>query len=487
MQRLSVFASFVTSVLVLVAACATKDPQAAGSAPARDVGVNEATEIATQAYIYGYSLITSDVTRVQMSNVATTEALRGPMNTFVNVKRYPPADYRGVSAPNADTLYSVAWLDLAEPIVFTHPDMGRRFFLFEMVDLWMNVFDSPGTRTTGGKAARYLITGPGWKGIVPAGMSHIPVSTRYMVILGRTFAHGTQADYRAVNALQAQFKLTPLSAWGKKFTFEAAPVNPDPGFSMTDKPQEVILALGTQGYFDLMMRLMGEAAPAAHADVPMLARMSKIGLEPGKPFDMAALDGDVQAALHDLPHTALARIEANRDTLGEMRNGWVITKGLGVYGTDYMKRAVVAAFGWPANLEKDAVYPYTEVDAEGQKLSGAHAYTVTFPKGHTPPANGFWSITMYMVDQGWWFVPNKLNRFTVSPRNNPRPNKDGSLTLHFQAQSPGKARESNWLPAPEGEFVLMLRMYWPKETPPPSILDGSWTPPPVVKVAPTPL
>jgi hypothetical protein len=484
MSRRSLFAGFFA--LVSVAACATPEPLEPGVVQTRDVGVHEASEIAMQAYVYGYSLITSEVTRVQMSNVAKIEELRAPMNAFVNVKRYPPADFRGISAPNADTLYSVAWLDLAEPIVFTHPDMGRRFFLFEMVDLWMNVFDSPGTRTTGGKAAKYLITGPGWKGIVPAGLSHIPVSTRYMVILGRTYANGSEADYRAVNALQAQFKLTPLSAWGKKFTFQAPPVNADPGFSMTDKPQDVILALGTKGYFDMMMRLMGETAPAAHADVPFLARMSKIGLEPGKPFDMAALDEDVQAALRDLPRKALDKIESNRDSIGEMRNGWVISKGLGVYGTDYMKRAVVAAFGWPANLEKDAVYPYAAVDAEGQKLSGADSYTITFPKGHTPPVNGFWSITMYQVDQGWWFVPNKLDRFTISPRNNPKLDKDGSMTLHFQQASPGKARENNWLPAPEGEFILMLRMYWPKD-PPPSILDGSWTPPPVVKSTPTPL
>src|SRR5262245_17107082 len=145
----------------------------------------EAKKIAIDAYIYGYSLITTEVTRVQMSNVSKVGQLTGPMNTFVNVKRYPPADYRGVSAPNADTLYSVAWLDLKEPLVFSHPDMGKRFYLFEMVDLWMKVFDSPGTRTAGGAAANYLITGPGWKGEVPSGMKHIPVATRYMVILGR--------------------------------------------------------------------------------------------------------------------------------------------------------------------------------------------------------------------------------------------------------------------------------------------------------------
>jgi hypothetical protein len=118
--------------------------------------------------------------------------------------------------------------------------------------------------------------------------------------------------------------------------------------------------------------------------------------------------------LKDLPKTSLQRIEANKDTLGKLVNGWVITKGLGIYGTDDMKRAVVAAFGWPANRQEDAVYPYTEVGGAGQKLSGAHKYTLTFAKGQTPPVDGFWSITMYEIDKGWWFVPNALNKFTLS-------------------------------------------------------------------------
>jgi hypothetical protein len=140
----------------------------------------------------------------------------------------------------------------------------------------------------------------------------------------------------------------------------------------------------------------------------------------------------------------------------------------------------VAAFGWRANQEKDAVYPYTEVDSAGQKLTGANKYTVTFPKGETPPADGFWSITMYMIDGGWWFVPNPLNKFTVSMRNNPNFNPDGSLTLYFQSDSPGADKEANWLPAPKGAFLPMLRMYWPKESSP-SILNGSWKPPAVEK------
>ena len=446
------------------------------------VDPKEAVDIATDAYVYGYSLVTTDVTRIQMSNVDKAGMLNAPPNQFANVPRYPPADYRGVSAPNADTLYSVAWVDVKEPQVFSHPDMGKRYFLFPMVDLWMTIFDSPGSRTTGQRAGNFLLTSPDWKGTVPKGMTHIRVATRYMVILGRTYADGSEADYKAANALQAQYKITPLSAWGKPFTPKAPPVDANPGISMTDKPQEVILAMGTEGYFNWLSKRMCDAAPAYAADAPALAKFARIGFAPCKPFEMSKLDPAVQAALKDLPKTALEKINANREaSMGKLVDGWSITTGLGVYGTDYMKRAVVAAFGWPANLQEDAVYPYTLIDANGDKLTGAHKYTLTWAKGKTPPVNAFWSITMYMIDQGWWFVPNKLNKFTVSPRNHLKANADGSITLYFQKDSPGKDKESNWLPAPEGEFIPMLRMYWPKEKAS-SILDGSWTPPKVQRV-----
>jgi hypothetical protein len=454
----------------------------AANAQADAAKVKEAVDIATDAYVYGYSLVTTDVTRVQMSNVdKATPSLQGPVNQFTNVPRYPPADYRGVSAPNADTLYSLAWVDVKEPQVFSHPDMGKRFHLFPMIDLWMTIFASPGTRTGDSKAANYLLTGPGWKGEVPKGMKHIPSATRYMVILGRTYADGTDADYKATNALQAQYKITPLASWGKPFTYKAPPVDPNPGISMTDKPQAVILAMGVDGYFNWMSKAMCENAPAYAADAPALTRFAKIGFEPCKPFSVAKLDPAVQAALKDLPKTALDKIVASQKSMGETKDGWLISKGLGVYGTDYVKRAVVAAFGWPANLQDDAVYPYTTIDGKGEKLTGANKYTLTFAKGQTPPVDGFWSITMYEIDQGWWFVPNKLNKFTVSPRNNLKTNPDGSTTLYFQSESPGKDKEANWLPAPKGEFIPMLRMYWPKQKAP-SILDGSWTPPKIQKV-----
>jgi hypothetical protein len=155
------FAAFVGGLLIA----------GASAASAQNLTPSEAKAIGEDAYIYGYSLITTEVTRVQSTNLDKIEGslLRGPMGLFVNAERYPPADYRGISAPNADTLYSFAWLDLAEPQVFVHPDMGKRFYLFEMTDLWMTDFETPGTRATGDKAATYLITGPGWNGTVPAG------------------------------------------------------------------------------------------------------------------------------------------------------------------------------------------------------------------------------------------------------------------------------------------------------------------------------
>jgi hypothetical protein len=476
MKRNCVTPLLILTVVLGLIACS--DSRAKRTASGQ-LGAEEAAGIAVEAYVYGYSLITTEVTRVQMSNFPKAEGMHAPMGQFANALRYPPADYRGVSAPNADTLYSLAWLDLAEPQVFSHPNMGKRFYLFEMTDLWMTDFNTPGTRTDGEAAAKYLITGPGWNGTVPSGMKQIKAATRYIVILGRTYADGTDQDYKAANALQAQYSIVPLSAYGKPYNYEAPPVNRNPGFSMTDSPQKVINAMDTSTYFNMLAKLMGGAAPPAPEDAPILARMAKIGIVPGQPFDMSKLDSAVQTALKDVNSAAMKGIADNKASLGAIVNGWVITKDLGVYGTNYMKRAVVAAYGWPANLQLDAVYPYTTVDSTGKTLTGANKYTLTFPKGGTPPVNGFWSITMYEVESdGWWFTPNPLNKFTVSARNNLKYNADGSVTLYFQNDSPGKDKEANWLPAPKGEFIPMLRMYWPKDTPP-SILDGSWKPPAV--------
>ena len=376
--------AIVFALAVLMATVSCSSAPDSGAKAQSSPGVQQAVADAVDAYVYGYSLITTEVTRVQMSNFPKAEGLHAPMGQFANALRYPPGDYRGVSAPNADTLYSLAWLDLAEPQVFSHPNMGERFYLFEMTDLWMTDFDTPGKRTQGGAATKYLITGPGWNGTVPAGMKQIKAATRYIVILGRTYANGTDQDYKTVNALQAQYSIVPLSAYGKPYKYEAPPVNPNPGFSMTDSPQKVINAMDTSTYFNMLAKLMGGAAPPAPEDAPILARMAKIGIVPGQPFDMSKLDPAVQAALKDVNGAAMKSIADNKASLGAMVNGWVITKDLGVYGTNYMKRAVVAAYGWPANLQLDAVYPYTTVDSTGKTLTGANKYTLDFRQGRDP-------------------------------------------------------------------------------------------------------
>jgi hypothetical protein len=329
----------------------------------------------------------------------------------------------------------------------------------------------------------YLFTGPAWKGTVPKGMTHIRFPTRYMVILGRTYALNTPEDLAKVHALQAQYKVTPLSAYGKPYAFTAPAVDPNPGFSMTDKPQAAILALGTTGYFNLMSRLMAGSAPPAKEDAPMLARMAKIGIVPGQPFDPGKLDPAVQAALKDVPEVALQRMTAAWDGLGRNVNNWRVTLVGGRYGTNYLERGAWAAAGWPSQLPHVSLYPTTTADSTGQKLTGASKYTLTFPKGRLPPVNAraFWSITMYTIDGGLWFHPNPLNKLTVSPRDNLKYNADGSLTLHFQHESPGTDKEANWLPAPEGPFALTLRLYWPN-TARPSIVDGSWEPPAVTRL-----
>ncbi len=316
-------------------------------------------------------------------------------------------------------------------------------------------------------------------------MKQIKSPTRYFVILGRTYADGSEADFKAVNALQDKYAVVPLSAYGKPYTPPPNKVDPNPGFSMTDKPQAVIDAMDTQAYFNMMTRLMGEAAPPAPEDAPMVARMAKIGLVPGKPFDMSKLDPVMQEAMKNVPKVAWAKIAAAQTDSGYLRNGWHIPAAAGSvrHRIIWLVRLWRRSAGLRTSTA-DAVYPYAMYDSAGRKLSGANKYTVTFAKGQTPPVEGFWSITMYLIDGGWWFNPNPLNRFTVSMRDKPVFNPDGSLTLYFQNESPGKDKEANWLPAPKGDFLLMMRMYWPRSKPP-SILppgSGTWEPPPVVQV-----
>ncbi|TDZ92697.1 hypothetical protein CCUG62472_03305 [Mycobacteroides salmoniphilum] len=219
--------------------------------------------------------------------------------------------------------------------------------------------------------------------------------------------------------------------------------------------------------------------PPAEADKAMVEKMAKIGIEAGKPFDIDKLGADTASALQSVPKEAVEKILAHFKAASQDINGWQFTTKMGLYGTDYLQRAAVTALGLGANRPQDAVYPTSEADGTGRPYSGANHYVLRFAKDQLPPAEGFWSLTMY--DDGFYFVANPLNRYTLSERNNLTLNPDGSVDLYLQHENPGPGKESNWLPAPADRFNLVLRMYWPRETPP-SIIDGTWKPPAVQRV-----
>ncbi|MBR0793716.1 DUF1254 domain-containing protein [Bradyrhizobium manausense] len=433
--------------------------------------------LATDAYVFGYPLVTMEITRRVVTNMASVEGTRGPMGQFVKLRTYPDANFKDVTAPNADTLYTTAWIDVGdEPWVLSIPDMKDRYFLFPMLDGWTNVFQVPGKRTTGTKAQTYAITGPGWKGTLPAGVKEYKSSTSIVWILGRIYCTGTQEDYAAVHAAQDEFKLVPLSAYGKAYT--PPPGKVDPSIDMKTAVRDQVNRMDAAAYFSLLAQLMKRNPPAA-ADAAELAKFAKIGLVPGKDFDASKLDA---VFAKRIPQVAFDRIMIQFKVNKAIRNvnGWAFDSQTGVYGTDYLNRALITAIGLGANRIQDACYPTSQKDNDGKDYVGSNKYVMRFPKGQLPPVGGFWSLTMY--DEKYFFVANPINRYSISARQSLKPNPDGTIDLYIQKDSPGTDKESNWLPAPAGKFVLMLRMYWPNEKAP-SIINGSWSPPVVRKVA----
>ena len=464
---------FVFAVTLWLIGCSQS-----GTKPASQPGVEEAVSTAIEAYIYGYPLVTMDMTRKQITNVATSAGSRGPMGQLIKLRNYPAVDDHAVTAPNADTLYTTVWLDVSkEPWVFSIPDVGDRYYLMPMLDGWTDVFQVPGKRTTGGKAQQYAITGPGWSGNLPAGVTEYKSPTALVWILGRIYCTGTPDDYAKVHALQDKFSVVPLSYYGKPYT--PLPGEVDANFDMKTAVRDQVDAMGVNEYFNYLAKLM-KTNPPAPEDAPMVSRMAKIGLVPGQDFDPSKLGVFDKEAIKAVPKLAQVKIIEYLKKAGEPVNGWMFTTKTGLYGTDYIQRALITAIGLGANRPQDAVYPTGEKDADGNAFDGASKkYVMHFDKGQMPPAKAFWSLTMY--DASYFFVPNPLKRYTLSSRNKFVTNADGSVDLYLQADSPGTAKEANWLPAPKAKFIPMFRLYWPSETPP-SIIDGTWKPP-AIKVA----
>src|SRR5271155_2792272 len=422
-----------------VAICLAVPLWAGGSAMAQDSApagtVEQARAIGVDAYIYFYPLILMDLTRKQSINGDRTDFGQGPMNTFANVPAYPPADFKGVVRSNFDTLYSIAWLDLTDsPVVVSVPNTGGRYYLLPMLDMWTDVFASPGWRTTGTLAGDYAVVPPGWSGSLPAGVVRIDAP----------------ADYDAVHAIQAGYKITPVSQWGG--ATEPVVGTVDPAVDMKTPPKTTVDTMSASKFFAYAAELL-KLQPPHLTDQPILAQMKWIGIERGKSFDIDKVDPAIKAGLETAPADAQKLMAWKVASLARIANGWSMnTDTMGVYGNYYLKRAIVSQLGLGANLPEDAIYPINLADDTGKPLDGASAYTLHFEKGATPPVSAFWSITLY--DSDGFQVANSLNRFAVSSWMPFKYGQDGSLDLYFQNASPGADKERTGFRHPKGRSTL---------------------------------
>jgi hypothetical protein len=473
----------MTGLAFMLAAIIAVQPVTAQQTP--KVTEEEAMAIGVEAYVYFYPLITMDVTRKQLTNVEPGKAsIGGPMNMFVNIPAFPTADMRVIVRPNFDTLYSSAWLDLTkEPVIVSVPDTGGRYYLLPMLDMWTDVFVSPGWRTTGTQAGTFIVVPPHWRPDLrerlieelklPKDTQRIDAPTPYVWVIGRTKTDGPQ-DYDAVHKIQSGFKITPLSQLGK--AAEPVQVKIDPSVDMKTPPKIQVDTMPAGKFFAYAAELL-KLHPPHLTDQPIITMVRRIGIEPGKSFDIDKLDAAVKKALESVPEAAQKLMQWKVPTLARVVNGWSMnTDTMGVYGNYYLKRAIVSQQGLGANLPQDAIYPLNLSDETGKPLEGSNKYTIHFDKAAIPPVHAFWSITLY--DQDGFQVANSLNRFAVSSWMPFKYNHDGSLDLYFQTESPGKDKEWNWLPAPKGLFNLTMRLYAPKS----DALTGKWNPPPVVRV-----
>ena len=444
----------------------------------------EAQTTAREAYIYGFPMVMNYKTIYSYVIDTENPDYKGPFNKLVCAARLFTPEDKAVVTPNADTPYCMFWIDLrAEPMVLTVPEMEpERFYHFQLIDLYTHNFAYVGTLTTGNGVGNYVIAGPDWDGEKPDGIDGVIRSETDLVFnVTRTQLFGPD-DLARVKEIQGSYGLQPLSAF---LGAQAPPADPIPDF-----PEWVE---GSQfderffSYLDLMMSLLEKPGMG---EMPLWDRLARLGIGPGNTFDFAALPPDIQDALKAGVKEGFGEIEAfiaeyssdplvsakifgTREFLAESAAANYQLKSANIL------RSVAAHMGLYGNSAAEAIYPVYLIDADQQPLDASeNRYTVTFAEGRLPPVKSFWSLTMY-DGTTQLFIDNPLDRYLLNSTMMDRflVEEDGSLTLYIQKDSPGKDNESNWLPAPDGPFYMVLRLYGPEA----GALEGSWMPPPAVK------
>src|SRR5262245_52581852 len=456
---------------ILFAATAMTLPITRFSALAQsDLTPDEARTLAREAWVFGMPLVYIEKQIDALTHVTKPEGHFAPINQFAHYREFPDASNRAVLGFNVDTLYSLSNLDLSNgPIVLSIPDMGNRYWLMQLVDAWNNVPHAPGSRTVGGKGGNFAIVGPKWSGTLPSGLTELRIPTSLVMVGGRTYT-ASKDDYAAVHALQDQYKLTPLSEWGKTYTAPAdVPLKPDVDAKTPVTTQ--VLAMSPEAFFSRLNALLVDNPPDP-ADPQTMARLARLGVAPGATFSMAAFNLETRKAIEE--GVAQGQKLMRETARGKNVNGWEITLDMGRYGMNYPYRASWTFFGVGGNLAEDAIYPVAKTDGDGKPLDGANKYELRFAKNETPPAGAFWSLTAYDADS--YLVANPINRYALGDRSGMKVADDGSLTIYIQAEPPSADKQANWLPSPkQGGMLLALRLYAPKK----EVADGTWSPPPI--------
>ena len=467
-----------TLLCVLVATFVTGcEKKNASGVPAP--GIEETKAIAEEGFIYGLPIVMNYAVMNEYAVDPKSSQFKAPFNEIYNMHRVATYEDTAIITPNSDTPYSMDWLDLrAEPMVLSVPAVERkRYYSVQLTDGNTYNFGYIGSRATGSEPGNYLVTGPDWKGETPAGIKKVFSSmTPFAFAIYRTQLFNP-VDMPNVEKVQAGYKVQPLSAFLKQPAPAAA-------------PKIDFLPATTPGIKENFYEYLDAAlqfVPPSPESNDIRAKLARIGVGPGKTFEFKDLSAEHKGAV-------LLGMKEGDDKVTKFLasgtkniNGWNIGSFFGdstYYKGDWLKRAAAAKGGIYGNDAIEATYPFTRVDAKGETLDGSkHSYTITFPAGQLPPVNSFWSVTMY-DGKSQLLIKNPINRYLLnSPMlSQMKKNPDGSLTLYIQKDSPGKAKESNWLPAPNDTIYLVMRLYWPKETPP-SILppgEGTWQPPAIV-------